>query len=75
MDEATRCDRLILLREGRILADTTPTRLLVETGAEDAEAAFLSLIEGDREVERDGGTDAPGPAARHTGSSADGGAR
>ena len=77
MDEATRCDRLILLREGRILADTTPTRLLVETGAADAEAAFLSLIEGDgeREDERDGGTDAPGLAARHTGSPADGGAR
>ena len=45
MDEATRCSRLILLREGRILADTTPTQLLEETGTPDAEAAFLHLID------------------------------
>ncbi len=48
MDEATRCDRLLLLRNGRILADTTPDGLLAETGAADAESAFLALIE--REV-------------------------
>ena len=45
MDEATRCDRLLLLREGRILADETPAGLLERTGETDAEAAFLSLIE------------------------------
>jgi ABC-type multidrug transport system, ATPase component len=44
MDEATRCDRLLLMREGEILADTTPDELLQETGAEDAESAFLKLI-------------------------------
>ena len=44
MDEATRCDRLVLLREGEILADDTPAGLLERTGASDAEGAFLSLI-------------------------------
>jgi ABC-2 type transport system ATP-binding protein len=44
MDEATRCDRLVLMREGAILADTTPAELLAETGAEDAEGAFLALL-------------------------------
>ncbi|TXH43668.1 MAG: heme ABC exporter ATP-binding protein CcmA [Actinobacteria bacterium] len=45
MEEATRCDRLLLLRDGLLLADTTPARLLAETGAADAETAFLALIE------------------------------
>ncbi len=45
MDEATRCDRLLLMREGRLLADTTPARLLEQTHTTDAEAAFLALIE------------------------------
>ncbi|MCI2959325.1 ABC transporter ATP-binding protein [Agromyces atrinae] len=45
MDEATRCDRLVLVRDGAIIADTTPAGLLAETGAADAEAAFLALIE------------------------------
>jgi len=45
MDEATRCDRLLLLREGRLLADDTPDGLLARTGARDAERAFLALIE------------------------------
>jgi ABC-2 type transport system ATP-binding protein len=45
MDEATRCDRLLLLRDGRLLADETPDELLTRTGAADAEHAFLTLIE------------------------------
>jgi ABC-2 type transport system ATP-binding protein len=45
MDEATRCDRLVLLREGRVLADVTPDELLAQTGAADADAAFLALID------------------------------
>ncbi len=44
MDEATRCDRLLLMREGRILADETPKSLLERTGAADADEAFLTLI-------------------------------
>ena len=45
MDEASRCDRLLLLREGQILADDTLPALLARTGTADAEAAFLSLID------------------------------
>ena len=47
MDEALRCDRLLLMREGRVIADTTPHDLLADTGQADAEAAFLALIERD----------------------------
>lgn len=45
MDEATRCDHLVLLREGRVLAGLTPAELLARTGASDAEEAFLRLVE------------------------------
>ena len=44
MDEATRCDRLLLMREGSILVDATPAGLLELTGTATAEAAFLALI-------------------------------
>jgi ABC-2 type transport system ATP-binding protein len=47
MDEALRCDRLLLMRDGRIISDTTPAQLLADTGQTDAEAAFLALIERD----------------------------
>lgn len=45
MDEALRCDRLLLLREGRLVADTTPQALLADTGTADPDAAFLTLIQ------------------------------
>jgi len=45
MDEATKCDRLLLLREGRLLADDSPDDLLARTGAPNAEQAFFALIE------------------------------
>lgn len=45
MDEATRCDRLLLLREGEVLSDSTLPELLERTGAADAEHAFLGLVD------------------------------
>lgn len=45
MDEATRCHRLLLMRDGSLLADTTPEELLRLTGTADADAAFLALID------------------------------
>jgi ABC-2 type transport system ATP-binding protein len=45
MDEADRCDRLVLMRDGRILATGTPTKLREDTGADDLEGAFLRLVE------------------------------
>ncbi len=44
MDEATRCDRLLLMREGHIIADDTPDAIRVATGTDDLEQSFLRLI-------------------------------
>ena len=44
MDEANRCDRVLLMREGTLLADDTPRGLLAATGAADTEAAFLKIV-------------------------------
>jgi ABC-2 type transport system ATP-binding protein len=50
MDEADRCDRLLLMREGVIIADDTPERIREKTRTDDIESAFLALVEetGDR---------------------------
>jgi ABC-2 type transport system ATP-binding protein len=45
MDEAERCDRLLLMREGRIIADASPDEIRERTGATDIEHAFLRLVE------------------------------
>jgi ABC-2 type transport system ATP-binding protein len=45
MDEAARCDRLLLMRDGELFAQTTPADLRERTGKDDMEAAFLGLIE------------------------------
>jgi ABC-2 type transport system ATP-binding protein len=45
MDEASRCDRLLLMRDGELLADNTPQALLDAVGTDDIEQAFLTLIE------------------------------
>ncbi|MFB7572781.1 ABC transporter ATP-binding protein [Streptomyces sp. NPDC056165] len=45
MDEAERCHHLLLMREGRILADDTPEALRARTGTETVEAAFLHLVD------------------------------
>ena len=45
MDEAERCDRLLLMRDGAIVALDTPENLRRSTGAETVEQAFLHLVE------------------------------
>jgi ABC-2 type transport system ATP-binding protein len=45
MDEAERCQRLLLMRDGRLLADETPAQLLQRTGTVDIGSAFLQLID------------------------------
>jgi ABC-2 type transport system ATP-binding protein len=50
MDEAARCDRLLLLREGEVLSDSTPAQLRAESGTDDLEEAFLLLVRNREEV-------------------------
>jgi ABC-2 type transport system ATP-binding protein len=45
MDEADRCDELVLLREGAVLASGTPAELRARTGAEALDDVFLRLVE------------------------------
>lgn len=44
MDEAERCDRLLLMREGAILADGSPAEIKQKANADDIEHAFLTLV-------------------------------
>ncbi|HEX4721492.1 MAG TPA: ABC transporter ATP-binding protein [Pseudonocardiaceae bacterium] len=44
LDEAAHCDRLLLLRDGRLIADDTPAGLLRATAAADLDDAFLTLV-------------------------------
>ncbi|WP_420034180.1 ABC transporter ATP-binding protein [Streptomyces sp. cg28] len=45
MDEAERCDRLLLLRDGELLADDSPEALRTTTGTDTVEDAFLHLVD------------------------------
>ncbi|MGC9500314.1 ABC transporter ATP-binding protein [Streptomyces sp. WG7] len=45
MDEAERCHRLLLMREGGILAEGTPDALRTRTGSGTVEEAFLHLVD------------------------------
>ncbi|MEV5649912.1 ABC transporter ATP-binding protein [Nocardia sp. NPDC052254] len=44
MDEAEHCDRLLLMRDGQLLAQLTPDQLRADTGETSLENAFLALI-------------------------------
>ncbi|MGZ4290145.1 MAG: ABC transporter ATP-binding protein [Gaiellaceae bacterium] len=48
LDEADRCDRILLLREGALLADATPGELRERSGCDDLDEAFLTLVERSR---------------------------
>ena len=43
MDEARRCDDLVLLRAGKVVAHDSPHDLLVKTKTHSVEEAFLQL--------------------------------
>jgi ABC-2 type transport system ATP-binding protein len=45
MDEAERCDELVLLRDGDVVAAGTPSALRERAGKQDLEEAFLKLAE------------------------------
>ncbi|WFE52695.1 ABC transporter ATP-binding protein [Micromonospora sp. WMMD1155] len=44
MDEAARCDRLLLIRQGRLIADDSPAAVRAAAGVDDLDEAFLRLI-------------------------------
>lgn len=45
MDEAGRCDRVLLMREGELIADATPDELRRDAATDDLEQAFLVIAE------------------------------
>ncbi len=47
MDEADRCDRLLLMRDGAVIADDTPAGIRQRTGSADVESAFLAIVGGE----------------------------
>jgi ABC-2 type transport system ATP-binding protein len=72
MDEAERCHRLLLLREGRLLAEDTPDALRTRTGSATVEDAFLHLVDQANAAARSGPrspADSGGRTAGTTGSS------
>jgi len=44
MDEASRCDDLVLIRDGEVIAHSTPRELLQRTGEPTVERAFLHVV-------------------------------
>jgi ABC-2 type transport system ATP-binding protein len=45
MDEAARCDTLLLMRAGQILATGSPDELMSRTKTSSVEGAFMALVE------------------------------
>ena len=45
MDEAERCDRVLLLRDGQLLAEGPPDQIRSSTGRRSLEDAFVELVE------------------------------
>jgi ABC-2 type transport system ATP-binding protein len=52
MDEAERCDSLLLIREGDLLATGTPAELRERTGTDNVGDAFLRLSRREEVVAR-----------------------
>ena len=50
MEEAGRCDRLLLLRDGELIADSTPAQLRADGRSDDLEEAFLNLVRAREQV-------------------------
>ena len=63
MDEAAECDLLLLMREGRLMAQETPDELRRRTGTADLGEAFLRLIEREAVESRAPGRRSPSRSA------------
>jgi ABC-2 type transport system ATP-binding protein len=64
MDEANRCDRLLLIRDGGLLADDTPDEVKRRAGTDDLDQAFLALIRNSTVSDGPPGTAVPAGARR-----------
>lgn len=53
MEEASECDRILMMRDGRLLADATLDALLAETATTDITGAFLALVARDSQNDAD----------------------
>ncbi|MET9373204.1 ABC transporter ATP-binding protein [Streptomyces sp. NPDC003035] len=53
MDEADRCDRLLLMRAGRLLASAGRAELLAHTGCDSVEEAFMHLVRSSQTLEEE----------------------
>jgi ABC-2 type transport system ATP-binding protein len=69
MDEADRCDELLFIRSGRVIARGTPAELRAKAGTDNLEAAFLRFAGLDDE-----GRPLPGSGSGASGGMSDGGA-
>lgn len=67
MDEANRCDDLLLLRAGELLAHGTPAAIQAEAGVADMDAAFLALIRNAARTAQDSARHTTEHAAKHEG--------
>lgn len=47
LGEAVRCEEVLLMRRGRVLAQDTPRKLMARTGTDDLEDAFVRLVRGE----------------------------
>lgn len=66
LGEVTACDRVLFLREGRVLAFDAPEDILARTGTDEMEAAFLELLRADDgagSISHEGITDPDGGGA------------
>ena len=45
MDDAARCDRILLIRDGAIIADDAPMLIRASVGSDDLDDAFVRLVE------------------------------
>jgi len=57
MDEAVKCGRLAMMREGRVTAEGTPAELIERSGKNNIEEAFIYYGGGEHESQSDSGQD------------------
>jgi ABC-2 type transport system ATP-binding protein len=67
MDEADRCDELLFIRSGRVLAQGTSAELRKRAGTDDIETAFLRFVEGPGPDEDEGTAATNGATTATTG--------